>query len=441
MSLETSVMRASLVRPMILVALFVAATSSDSARAQTQDPQAIREEVDRLRQEFEALRQQYADRLGALETKLAALEGAAAAPPIAQPPTTPPQFIEPVAPVPTGAAGAGGPQGSLPVYGNVNVLSKIFNPDVAVIGNFLGAAGKNPVESLPALEMREIETSLQAIVDPYARADFFFALSPEGIDVEEGYITFPTLPGGLLMKAGKLRSAFGKVNTMHAHLLPWTDRPLLTRNLLGGDEGISDAGVSFARLVPNPWMFLEATGEVYRGESELFRSYRPQDLTYVGHVRGYQDMTESSNLELGASLAYGHNDAGASATTRIVGLDGTFRYRPLRRAIYQRLLVRTELAWNRRSELGGANAFGTYVAADYQFARRWYAGVRCDYAARATEPGLKDNGTSWLLTYWPSEFSQIRSQYRRTNYAEGQTANEFLLQILFSIGAHGAHPF
>jgi hypothetical protein len=323
----------------------------------------------------------------------------------------------------------------------VNALSKIFNPDVAVIGDFLGAVGKNSVEPLPPLELREAEASLQAIVDPYARADFFFAVSPDGIEIEEGFITFPTLPGGLLMKAFKLRSAFGKVNTMHAHVLPWTDRPLLTQNLLGGEEGISDAGVSVARLLPNPWIFLEATGEVYRGESELFRSYQREDLTYVGHVRGYQDITESSNLEFGGSLAYGHNDAGPSATTRILGVDGTFRYRPLRRAIYQRLLARTELAWSRRSELGGLSAFGAYLAADYQFARRWFGGVRFDYAERATEPGSNDNGTSWLMTYWPSEFSQIRGQSRRTNYAEGQTANEFLFQFLFSIGAHGAHAF
>ena len=48
---------------------------------------------------------------------------------------------------------------------------------------------------------------------------------------------------------------------------------------------------------------------------------------------------------------------------------------------------------------------------------------------------------SAVLTYWPSEFSQVRGQYRRTNYGDGPTANEFLFQFQFSIGAHGAHPF
>jgi hypothetical protein len=113
----------------------------------------------------------------------------------------------------------------------------------------------------------------------------------------------------------------------------------------------------------------------------------------------------------------------------------------LRRAIYRRLLARSELVWSRRSEAGGLNAFGTYLAADYQFARRWFVGLRYDYSARATDVDAKDKGISGLVTFWPSEFSQIRAQYRRTNYAEGVTANEALFQFLFSIGVHGAHAF
>ena len=55
--------------------------------------------------------------------------------------------------VPAGAAGAGGPEGALPVYGNTSALSKIFNPDMAVIGNFVGAAGSNSVDAAPALQL------------------------------------------------------------------------------------------------------------------------------------------------------------------------------------------------------------------------------------------------------------------------------------------------
>src|SRR5205814_8901966 len=195
---------------------------------------------------------------------------AAASPPGAAQPATapvPPGAQQPTAPVPSGAEGAGGPTGALPVYGGAAALSKIFNPDIAVIGDFLGAAGHNVVNPDPAFAMHESEASFQAVVDPYAHADFFLSFGEEGVDLEEGFVTFTSLPGGLLTKVGKMRAAFGKVNTLHNHVLPWTDRPLVINNLVGGEDGIDDAGVSVARLIPNPWFFLEATGQVFRGDS------------------------------------------------------------------------------------------------------------------------------------------------------------------------------
>jgi hypothetical protein len=344
--------------------------------------------------------------------------------------------------VPAGAAGAGGPAGALPVYGNSSALSKIFNPDMAVIGNFVGAAGKNTIAPIPAFHLNEAEASFQAIVDPYARADFFLSASPEGLEVEEGFITFTSLPGNLLVKAGKMKAQFGKVNTMHSHILPWVDEPLAMTNLLGGDEGLNDSGISVSKLILNPVLFLEATGEIYNGDNNLFKSYKRSDLTYVGRLRGYRDVTEAVNLDLGTSIAYGHNDAGPDFRTRLFGVDATVRYRPLRRAIYKRFLARTELFWSDREQpLANANAFGAYGSAEYQFARRWFAGTRLDYSERAADPTLKDKSASLLLTYWPSEFSQVRGQFRRTTYAERVVANEILFQFLFSIGAHGAHAF
>jgi hypothetical protein len=290
--------------------------------------------------------------------------------------------------------------------------------------------------------MHEAEMSFQAIVDPYARADFFLSASPEGLEIEEGFLTFTGLPGGLLMKVGKMKEQFGKVNTMHAHTLPWVDVPLVTKNLLGGEEGLNDSGISVSKLLLNPFFFLEATGEVYQGNSGIFQSHERNDVSWAGRLRGYRDITEGTNLDIGASFARGHNEIGPDTTTRLFGVDATIRYRPLRRAIYRRFMGRTELIWSRKGlEEGDASTFGMYVSGDYQFAQRWFAGVRFDRSERANDASLVDQGPSVLLTYWPSEFSQIRGQYRHTKYAEGVTANEALFQFLFSIGAHGAHVF
>jgi hypothetical protein len=376
---------------------------------------------------------------------------AAAQQPSPSPAPSPSASPEPVAPppaaveVPPGAEGAGGPSGPLPVYGGGAAASKVFNPDIAVIGDFLGAAGKNDSPfATPSLEMHETELSLQAIVDPYARADFFLVFAPAEVGVEEGFLTFTSLPANLLLKVGKMRASFGKVNQMHNHIMPWTDRPLVTQDLVGGEEGISDAGLSLSRLLINPILFLEATAEVYRGESPgLFSAPRRQDLTYVGRLRGYRDVTESTNLDFGGSFARGTAKEGAGLHTSLIGADVTLRWRPLRRAIYRRLLARTELVWSRRDLVTReqARAFGLYGSLEYQFARRWFAGLRYDHSERADDPSLVDKGGSALLTYWPSEFSQIRGQYRHTSYGEGIKANEFLFQLQFSIGAHGAHTF
>ena len=412
----------------VLAGVFVFGSSSAFAQ---DTPQALRQEIDQLRKDFEALKQQYGQRLTTLETKLATAEG------------TPPPAAAPV------AAPAAPPQPEPPpTLGSSISGSKVFNPDMAIIGDFLGAAGKNGVNPNPAMEMHESELSLQAFVDPYARADFFVSFGEQGVNLEEGFLTLTELPGGLLTKVGKMRAAFGKVNTLHNHVLPWSDRPLVTQNLVGGEDGIDDAGISVARLIPNPWIFLEATGQVFRGDSgDLFTSSKRGDLSYVGHLRGYQDISESSNIDLGFSYSQGHNDSTAgtlvdSLKTQLYGIDATFRWKPLQRSIYHSFIGRSEWIWSRRDQpVGLQTATGFYVSGDYQIERRWFAGARFDRSGRAVDGTLIDTGGSFIVTYWPSEFSQVRAQYRRTNYALAESANELLFQFQFSIGAHGAHVF
>ena len=238
------------VRHWLVAAVFLIPAVSSPALAQTPDPNALQQQIDQLKKEF-------GERIAALEAKLAEAQAAP------QPPAPPP---EPVA-VAQAPATAG---------------AKYFNPDMAVIGNFLGAAGHNEVNPSPAFEMRESEVSLQAIVDPYARADFFIAFGEEGVDLEEGFATLTSLPGALQVKAGKMRAAFGKVNTLHTHVLPWADRPLVINNLVGGEEGISDAGVSLSRLIPIGNVFFEATGQAFRGDTAddaVYKSSEPGDVS------------------------------------------------------------------------------------------------------------------------------------------------------------------
>ena len=73
--------------------------------------------------------------------------------------------------------------------------------------------------------------------------------------------------------------------------------------------------------------------------------------------------------------------------------------------------------------------------------RRWFLGGRYDRSDRSRFADVTDKGGSLVLTYWPSEFSQVRGQYRFTRYANNIDTHELLMQVQFSLGAHGAHPF
>jgi hypothetical protein len=392
------------------------------------------------------------ERVIALEGQLRMLESkqqAAATPAATTAPATPSPTSQAAAPE---QAQVTAENGQVPVYGGATGQAKALNPDISLIGDFLGAVGHNTVRPVPTLEMHEAELGLQAIIDPYARADAFISFGEEGVELEEGYLTFTALPAGIVARAGKMRAAFGKVNTLHNHVLPWTDRPLVTENLVGGEDGIDDAGVSVTRAFEGPkGLFIEGTGQVFRGDSaDIFKSIRREDVSTVGHVRAYKDITESTNLDVGGSYSRGHNDAGLvlapqfqnDFVTNLYGADATLRWKPLRRSIYHSFVGRTEFVWSDRQQFPAAqHAFGMYASGDYQLGRRWFVGARYDHSERARDSALVDKGGSLVLTYWPSEFAQLRAQYRFTDYAEQKNVNELRLQLQFAMGAHGAHPF
>src|SRR5229473_2916721 len=256
-------------------------------------------------------------------------------------------------------------------YGGATSNAKLLNPDISLIGDFIGTAGRNTISPSRSLELHESEVGMQAIIDPYARADAFISF--------------------------------------------------------GEEDGIDDAGISLSRFLPAPknWFF-QGTAQVYRGDSsDVFSANRRQDVSVVGHLRIYRDLGASTNLDLGASYARGHNNAAVGTTlnpslflTNLYSADATLRWKPLRRAIYHSFLFRTELFWSARDQLSPLNifqtqhAFGMYSDSEYRVNRRWTLGGRFDRSGRATSASLTDTGFSGILTYWPSEFSQIRGQYR-----------------------------
>jgi hypothetical protein len=327
--------------------------------------------------------------------------------------------------------------------GGSSQTANYFNPSVSVIGNFLAVGGSNPVENLPSASLRESELGLQAIVDPYARADFFISFGENDVSVEEGFVTFTSLPADLLVKLGRMRIAFGKINTLHLHVLPWPDEPLPVVNFLGGEEGWIGTGVSAAKLLPLPGdTFSEFTVQVLRGDGGPFVAAKRADLAYNGHYRVFRDLSDSTNLDLGLSYGSGPNSPVDSTRTSLGALDFTLRWKPLVQGNYRSATVRGEVMFSRHDDTTSSErANGWFLSGDYQLAKRWFVGARLEAAEHPDDSAVKDTGAAAILTFWPSEFSQIRTELRRRRYADTATANEVLFQVQFAIGAHGAHPF
>jgi len=101
--------------------------------------------------------------------------------------------------------------------------------------------------------------------------------------------------------------------------MPTVDRPLVTENLVGGEEGLSDSGISLSKLLPNPILFVEATGEVFRGHSNVFESSSRSELNYVGRLRAYRDITEGSNIDIGTSFATGPTSLASGLIKQLMG--------------------------------------------------------------------------------------------------------------------------
>ena len=144
---------------------------------------------------------------------------------VQDPPPPPP-------PTPTPA-----PQDPQPAQAPADV-GKVFNPDMSVNGNFIAAAGQNPVRHAAADaaersrsgvpgRRRSVRARRLLSVGGHAKALRSRRASSRSRRCRRNF----------QVKVGKLRANFGKMNTLHTHALPSVDRPLVTENLVGGDEG------------------------------------------------------------------------------------------------------------------------------------------------------------------------------------------------------------
>ncbi len=432
-------------------------------------------EIAALRAEIEKLKQGYELRIQALERRLAETEAATRK---AESSADRTLAASAAAASSSGASGLN-PDVSLILQGRYTDRKEVADRRIT---GYWPAGHEHDVPRGFSLDHSELVVS--AHIDPYFSGYFNLALLDGEAEVEEAWFQTTSLGGGFTLKGGRYRSGLGYQNERHPHAWDFADNNLMYRVLFG--ESYRQDGLQLKWLAPTD-LFLEFGAELGRGDA-FPGSDRNKNgagsYTLFGHVGGDVGASHSwraglSYLDTRAQNRPGHlydfNDI--EAETAFTGksrhwiADFVWKWAPdgnaTRRnftlaAEYFRRREQGDLLCEDNSAAGGlcndtedayrARQSGFYAQAVYQFMPRWRVGYRydrlyagsVDFGANAAflpSSSFDPSRHSLMFDYSPSEYSRLRLQFARDKSMEGVAGNQWTLQYIHSLGAHGAHKF
>ena len=252
-----------------------------------------------------------------------------------------------------------------------------------------------------------------------------------------------------------MRAAFGKVNTLHNHVLPWTDRPLVIaqpgrrrrrhrrRGHLGRaadsepvDVPRSDRPGVPRRLRPRTLFQSSAArrSELRRPPARLSGPHRSRP-TSISASRSRTATTRRASCD-GADIGALHDESVRRRRdvplAAAAALDLPLVHRPHRMRSGAGAISSSGLQnGDRLLRVGRLSVRAALV-------RRRRASTR---RIAPIDASLRDTGGS-LIAHLLAERVQPGARPVPAHQLRARpTANEFLFQFQFSIGAHGAHPF
>src|SRR5450631_549267 len=455
-------------------ALALALLAPPIARAATDaDLADIREQIRQLKESYEA-------RIQALEQRLKDAEAKGAATPVAQPAAAPPPVAAAPAPVAAPASGisAFNPAISAVLQGTYGNFSQ--DPNKYALSGFAPSGDIAPGKR--GFSLGESELAISASVDDKFYGNLIVSLTPENtLSVEEAYGLYTGAGYGLAPKFGRFFSSLGYMNDQHQHAWDFVDAPLVYQAFLGGQYDVD--GVQIKWLAPTD-QFLEFGGELGSGEGFPGTSQNKNGIgSGIAYVHTGGDIGASNSWRAGLSylqtraqdrdysqIDLAGNDAqvGFSGSSRLAVADFVWKYAPNGNSQQTNFKLQGEYFWRREngdftfdrdSALGltntsnyNARQSGFYVQGVYQFMPTWRIGARYDWldpgqvdygtnAAYLANPAFHPERVTAMIDWTPSEFSRVRLQFAQAKLRPGITDNEFFVQYILTLGAHGAHKY
>ena len=350
-----------------------------------------------IRKQIQNLKDDYESRIRALEERLKEAQAGAAA-------------AQPAAPAP------------LPSASTANAGLAAFNPAISAVlqGKY---AYHSAGDDRRGFSLDESEITLSANVDERFAGVLTVALAPENeISVEEAYATFAA-PYGFAPKFGRFFSGIGYLNEQHAHAWDFVDAPLAYQAFLGGQY--RNDGVQLKWIAPMDH-FLEIGAEA--GNSEGSNGVGAGAL--YAHTGG--DVGASHSWRAGLSWLR----TKASDLKEDTGVaDFVWKWAPNGNARQTNFKLQGE--YFRAYTIAQS---GWYLQGVYQFMPQWRVGVRYDGLDPANDLFNPRKYTA-MVDWNPSEFSRVRVQFARSQTVADVTDNQFFVQYILSLGAHGAHRY
>ncbi len=393
-----------------------------------------------------------------------------------------------------------------------------FNPAISLIlsGNYYADSAKGRLQAPAGLNnagtvaagsdkdqgfnLDETELVLSATVDPNFDAMANIVLDDGEAEVEEAWFETRRLPYGLKVRAGKMKSNIGYLNSQHPHTWDFADQNLAYDALLGG-EGVADTGLRVEWLPDLP-LYTLIGAEALQGKQEVVGVSQAEldpasalappaeksgPRLFTAYVKVAPEIGDNHALQLGAwglraqqqQEAYGDASTGdeylLDGDETLYGLEAVYKYDGGGEAGHRNLKVQAEILRGSKNlavaSLAGAPVYagsgGTvamndavdsretafYLQAVYGIAPRWQAGLRFDESGLGSTLSEAGSSTDYsaskrasgVLTWNLTEFSRLRAQIARADVTDAsntsQKYNQYFLSYSMSLGTHGAHKF
>jgi hypothetical protein len=462
-------------------AMALAVVMSDAYPARAQDT-----ELSQIRVEIRQMKETYERRIEALEKRLAEAEAKAGK---AEASAVKAESAAAQASSRPASQNAFNPAVSLVLQGTYANESQ--DPNAYQITGFVPSGGEVAPPDR-GFSLGETELTIAANADPYFRGQATASLAPEGgVNTEEAYFQTLALPAGFVGKGGRFYSGLGYLNQQHQHAWDFQDAPLAYKAFLGGQ--LAQDGVQLKWIAPTD-LLVELGVELSAGNQFPGSDQDKNGVggsTFFGHIGG--DIGASTAWRAGLSYldfspknrSYDDVDAignptvnSFTGTSKLWVADAILKWAPNGNSTVTNFKLQGEYFRSKENgqltydDSGGSDTFGSvtgpfngrqsgwYLQGIYQFIRQWRLGYRYDALNYGTlNNGIVQNGlgptasdfpvlaphsptrNTVMLDWSPSEFSRVRFQYASDKSRIGATDNEFFVQYIYSLGAHGAHAF